>query len=95
MKLLFSPAAEADLVDIALYIAADDPQRALEFVKELEEACAILIDYPQAGVARPEVGEGLRSKPYRRYIIYYRALENVVRIERFLHAARDPGGTGA
>jgi toxin ParE1/3/4 len=91
MNLLFSPAAEADLEDIALYIAADDPVRALGFVEELEAACAILAEHPRAGMARPEVGAGLRSKPYRRYVIYYRVAEEAVRIERILHGARDPG----
>jgi toxin ParE1/3/4 len=91
MRLQFSPAAQADLLDIALYIAADDPARALRFVDELEAACDVLVDHPFAGVARPEIGEELRSKPYRRYMIYYRVLGDVVRIERFLHGARDPG----
>lgn len=91
MNLLFSPAAEADLIDIAVYIAADDPVRALTFVEELEAACNILVDHPLAGVARPEIGESLRSRPYRRYIIYYRVTDSAIRIERILHGARDPG----
>lgn len=90
MILQFSPAAEADLVDIALFIAVDDADRALTFVDELQEACAIFIDYPLSGVARPELGENLRSKPHHRYMIYYRILGDVVRIERFLHGSRDP-----
>ena len=95
MKLIFSPAAEADLVDIAIYIAADDPERALSFVDELEAACGILINHPRAGAARPDLGDDVRSKPYRRYIVYYRVLDDVVRIERFLHGARDPGAFNA
>lgn len=91
MKLLFSPAAKADLIDIAVYIAADDPVRALSFIEELEAACDILVDHPHAGPSRPEIADGLRSKPYRRYLIYYRTAENTVRIERILHGARDPG----
>ncbi|WP_010338283.1 type II toxin-antitoxin system RelE/ParE family toxin [Sphingobium yanoikuyae] len=92
MILQFSPAAEADLVDIAMFIAADDANRALTFVDELQSACDILVDYPLAGVARPELCENLRSKPYRRYMIYYRIVGDAVRIERFLHGSRDPSG---
>lgn len=91
MQLLFSPAAGADLTNIALYIAADDAERAVEFVGKLEAACGILTEHPLAGVARPEIGDDLRSKPYGRYVIYYRVLPGSVRIERFLHGARDPG----
>lgn len=91
MKLVFSPAAEADLVEIALYIAADDIERAQSFVGELEAACAVLVEHPFAGVARPELGDGVRSKPYHRYVIYYRVEDESVRIERFLHGARDSG----
>lgn len=91
MNLLLSPAAKADLEDIALYIAADNPTGALEFIEELEAACATLGDHPRSGVARPELADGLRSKPYRRYVINYRVLESAVLIERFLHGARDPG----
>ena len=90
MILQFSPAAEADLAEIALFIAVDDPERALTFVDELQGACTVLLDYPLVGVARPELGHGLRSKPYRRYMIYYRVLEGVVRVERCLHGSRDP-----
>lgn len=90
MILQFSPAAEADLIDIALFIATGDPDRALTFIDELQAACSILLDYPLVGVARPDLGDNLRSKPYRRYMIYYRLVGDVVRIERFLHGSRDP-----
>ncbi|HZG47402.1 MAG TPA: type II toxin-antitoxin system RelE/ParE family toxin, partial [Allosphingosinicella sp.] len=46
IALLFSPAAEQDLFDIALHIARDDPSRALSFVDELEATCASLRHYP-------------------------------------------------
>ena len=36
-RLGFAPEAVADLREIALYIAADDPDRALTFVAELEQ----------------------------------------------------------
>jgi toxin ParE1/3/4 len=54
MRLEFSHAAQADLVEIALFIARDNPPRALTFVDELEASCAKLLDYPLSGVARPE-----------------------------------------
>lgn len=90
MKLEFSPASEADLVEIASFIARDNPERALTFVDELEGACAKLLDFPQSGVARPDIRQGLRSKPHG--LIFYSVANNIVRIERILHGARDLGG---
>jgi len=89
MRLEFSPAAQADLVEIAMFIARDNPPRALTFVDELEASCAKLLDYPLSGVARPEIRDGLRSRPHGSYIIFYTVAQSVVRIERLLHAACD------
>lgn len=89
MRLEFSPAADADLVAIASFIARDNVPRAVAFVDELEAACAKLIDFPNSGVARSEIRAGLRSKPHGSYVIFYSVLSAVIRIERILHGARD------
>lgn len=91
MRLEFSPAADADLVEIASFIARDNVPRAVTFVDELEAACAKLVDFPLSGVARSDIRVGLRSKPHGSYVIFYSVLETVIRIERILHAARDIG----
>ena len=91
MRLEFSPAADADLVAIASFIARDNIPRAITFVNELEAACFKLADFPFSGVARHEIRAGLRSKPYGSYVIFYSVLEAVIRIERILHGARDIG----
>jgi toxin ParE1/3/4 len=89
MRLELSPAADADLVEIASFIARDNVPRAYTFVAELETACAQLIDYPYSGVARSDIRIGLRSKPHGRYVIFYCVFETVIRIERIVHGARD------
>ncbi|MFN3943404.1 MAG: type II toxin-antitoxin system RelE/ParE family toxin [Allosphingosinicella sp.] len=91
-RLEFAPEAEADLIDIATYIAADNPERALSFVDELEASCAGLLDYPDSGRERPDLAPGLRSKPHGRHVIYYTPGVDMVRIERILHGARDVEG---
>jgi toxin ParE1/3/4 len=91
MRLEFSPAANADLVDIASFIARDNVPRAITFVDELEAACARLIDFPESGVARPDLRVGLRSKPHGSYVIFYSTMDTGIRIERILHGARDIG----
>ena len=91
-RLSFSPEAEADLLDIATYIAADDPRRALSFAEELEARCAALQDYPHRGRPRPELAPDLRSVPHGRYVIFYTPRGDTLRVERILHGARDVEG---
>ena len=88
-RLAFSPAAEADLLDIVAYIASDNPARARSFVAEIEARCVGLRDFPESGRARPELAPGLRSCPHGRYVIFYTPGADAVRIERVLHGARD------
>lgn len=91
MTVRFSPAAQADLMDIALFIAQDNPTRALTFVDELENKCDTLGGAPGIGTARPELGAGIRVLPHGRYLIFYREANSALRIERILHSARDIG----
>jgi toxin ParE1/3/4 len=90
-RVLFSPEAEADLVEIALHIAADDPVRALSFVEELESRCLSLAHFPDRGRERGELAADLRSVPHGRYLIFYTPSAKTVRIERILHGSRDVG----
>ena len=48
MKLQASPRAARDLQEIALYIAQDNPQRAMSFIGELRERCLRVADAPLA-----------------------------------------------
>jgi len=89
VKLVVSPAAQADLMDIAAFIAQDNPKRALSFVDELEDRCALLASAPGIGTARPELGDGICMLPHGRYLIFYRQAGAALRVERILHSARD------
>lgn len=89
MRLELSPVAETDLEAIGDYIAVDSPGNALRFIQDLRDQCGKILKAPMAYVARPELGEGLRSCAYGRYVIFFRPGEAVVRIERILHSALD------
>lgn len=91
MKVTFSPAARDDLVELALYIAQDNPVRAASFVDELQDRCLALGKAPGIGTARPELGEGVSMLPHGRYLIFYRHTRTQVRVERVMHGARDIG----
>jgi len=92
VKVVVSPAARADLIEIAAYIARDNPSRALGFVDELETRCLDLGQAPGIGVRRVELGDGVRMVSHGRYLIFYRVHETFVRIERVMHSARDVTG---
>lgn len=91
MKVTFSPAAETDLIDIAMFIAQDNPKRALTFVDELEGKCNALGGAPGTGTPRPALGERIRMLPHGRYLIFYREVGKGLRIERIMHGSRDMG----
>ncbi len=92
-KLLLSPRAEEDLVDIGAYIAADNPGRAASFVGELHKFMMTVARNPYIGRLRDDLRKGVRSVPFvgYSYMIYYRVLARGkgVKIERVLHGARD------
>lgn len=79
-------------MDIAIFVAQDNPTRALTFVDELESMCDTLGSAPGIGTARPELGESIRMLPHGRYLIFYREANKGLRIERIMHGARDIGG---
>jgi toxin ParE1/3/4 len=88
-RLGFAPAARADLMAIALYIAEDDPVRAVSFVAELQAKAHQAAERPASFPARDEISSGLRAVVHGRYLLFFRELDDEVRIVRVLHGARD------
>lgn len=89
MRLELSPLAQTDLEAIGDYIALDSPGNALRFIEGVRDQCRRITRAPLAYVARPELGDGLRSCAHGRYVIFFRPDADVVRIERILHSAMD------
>ncbi len=92
MRREFSPAAVGDLTEIAEYIGREDPSRAATFVAALRGRCNTIARQPKGNPLRAELGQGVRVCPFRSYLIFYRVLDDAVRVERILHAARDVMG---
>ena len=81
--------ARADLLAIGRFIAADNPVRAVSFVRELRDTCQRLADLPMQGMACPQYRpQGVRSFVHRPYIIFYRPRPNGIDVARILHSAR-------
>ncbi|MDX1540980.1 MAG: type II toxin-antitoxin system RelE/ParE family toxin [Geminicoccaceae bacterium] len=83
------PEAVADLESIGDYIAADNPTRAVSFVRELIAVCQRLAATPGIGVARESLRAGLRMFPVRGYLIFYVPTDDGVEVIRVLSGARD------
>lgn len=88
-EILRHPEAEADLDEIWLYIAQDDPDAADRFIDRIEERCRILAQNPLMGRSRAEMAPGLRSFPIGNYIIFYVPIENGIEIVRVVSGFRE------
>ena len=88
----FSRDAEADLLDIAEFIARDNPIAAREWVDAVRQRCHLLSQHPLMGESRPGFGvAGCRSISVGLYVIFFRPSASGVEIARILHGSRDLG----
>ncbi len=85
----WSGPARRDLIAIAGYLAANNPEAALAVIDRIDDAIANLADHPRMG--RPGRVASTRELvvPGLPYIVSYRLREHRVQILRVLHAARN------
>ena len=87
MTFRFSPQAEADVQDIAAYIAQDNFSAAMRWLDQVDEKAKRLGEIPKLGTAvssRP----GLRMFPLGNYLILYREVKIGIEVVRVVHGAR-------
>lgn len=88
----FSQDAAADLLDIAAFIARDNPSAAREWLSAVHDRCQSLARHPHSGELRPGFGvAGCRSVTVGVYVIFFRPGDDGVEIARVLHGSRDLG----
>jgi toxin ParE1/3/4 len=80
--------AEEDLIALWLYIAQDSPGAADRLLEEIEAKCILLADYPQLGLARPDIAEDCRYLPVGRYLILYRIISDGIEVVRVVEGSR-------
>lgn len=88
----FSPEAENDLIEIAAFIAADNPTAARKLVADIYEACETLAQMPSLGHRRKDLTpdpEILFFCVRDYYLVIYRKGTAPLQIARVLHGARD------
>lgn len=81
--------ADADLLDIWLYIAQESEEQADILLDTIQERYQILKEHPFLGRSRHELVPGIRSLRAGRYQIFYRVVEQQIELLRVLHGARD------
>ena len=87
---ILSEIADKDLEDIFDYTFDEFGfDQAEKDLLEIEEIFQNLIINPQIGKKRDEIKQGLYSFPKDNHIIFYRILDNHIRIVRVLHGSRD------
>jgi toxin ParE1/3/4 len=91
LQVVITLRATEDLCEIAGFIAADNPARAISFGEELISRALTVGELPKAGRMVPEIGDSaVREVIHQAYRIIYEIYPDrgVVYILRFWHAAR-------
>ena len=87
---ILSRAARADLAEIVEYGAVQFGWEAADAYQDaIDQAFALLADFPRSGERRPQYGRGFRCLVCGSHRILYRIEEETVRIFRILHHSRD------
>ncbi len=89
-RIRFTGSAEADLLELWLTIAEENPVAADKSLDAIQATIALLTAQPEMGKARPELSNEIRSFPTRTpYIVFYMPEEDGLLVVRVLHHARD------
>jgi toxin ParE1/3/4 len=90
MRVRLTLAARHDLVEIAKWVAKDNPKRALSLMDDLQDSCRALKDFPEAfPIVVAQDGMKVRRKLYGNFLIFYHILPEVVEILYVRHGSRD------
>jgi toxin ParE1/3/4 len=72
-RLIISPAARLDLLEIGDFIALDNLRRAAVFVAEIEAKMTGIAEHPRSYPVRSDIYAGLRAARHGRYLIFFLA----------------------
>ncbi len=88
-QVVLSELAEADLTDIWIFVARDNPTAADRLTDEIHDKCQLLAARPKMGRLRPELAPSIRSFTVGSYVIFYRVSTTGIEVARVLHGRRD------
>jgi toxin ParE1/3/4 len=81
--------AESDLDEVWKYVAKGGEARADAFLEKILQQCGQLAQFPGIGRARDNLAPNLRSFPVRKFVIFFRPVDDTVEIVRILYGGRD------
>jgi toxin ParE1/3/4 len=89
-----TPSAKEDVIEIARYIAGENPTAADLFATEFEETVSRIRDFPGIGHRMRRIDPSLIVTPVSRrfpkFLVLYRYVDtNSLEVVRVLHGARD------
>jgi toxin ParE1/3/4 len=84
-----TPAAEADLSEVWQYVSKGGEAGADAFLDKILQQCRRLAQFPHMGRARENLAPNLRSFPVKKFVIFYRSVDDTVEVVRILYGARD------
>jgi toxin ParE1/3/4 len=92
-RVIFSPEAEADLIELYDYIANEaGPDRAIGYIERIEKSCLSLERVSERGTKRDDLRPGLRIMGFeRRVTIAFHVEPATVTVDRILYGGRDLG----
>ncbi|MEM7477257.1 MAG: type II toxin-antitoxin system RelE/ParE family toxin [Planctomycetota bacterium] len=87
----FTPMANESLLSIGKFIATEerDLETALTFIDKVETTCQQVALFPEMGVARPALGEGVRCFFVYDYVVIYLPEQKGIAILEVVHSSRD------
>ena len=88
-RLVISPQAKMDLLNIWSFAFYDDGQAADRLIGEITAKFDTLLSFPEVGKSREDLAVGLRSFPFKRFIIFYRLIADGIEIFRILHGKQN------
>ena len=72
-RVIFTHAARQDLLDIWLYIAANNSEAIGDRIyDQIADSCRRLAEYPELGRSRPEIAEDARSLLVEHWLVLYK-----------------------
>ena len=95
-RLLWTPQARADLIDIYLTIGIEQPAAAERYLAKMEQKAKLLVGQPRLGVRKPEIHPAARMLIESPYVLLYETEPDtdegpidVVEIVRVVDGRRD------
>jgi toxin ParE1/3/4 len=89
VRVVFYPIAQEDLSQIFDFIAADSPDRAINYIRQMRVFCLGFADFPERGRIRNDLASGVRTFFFeRRVVIAYRIEDQQVVILRLFYAGQ-------